>query len=246
VIKEAKTWTAAAACAVQRGGFLVQINDQAEQTAVYNGILSASIASNYGPVADGGGASYIWTGGTDNAVEGTWRWDGDNNSSGTIFWTGQGAAGAGGGTVAVGQFVNWGGKSTSTIQEPDDFNSNQDAAAIALGAWPYGIAGEWNDISSTNAIFYVVEYASGVGLKENVAVTQVNIFPNPIKEKMQISSLAEVRRCDVKSLDGKLIATYIVGKGSEGIDLTSIPKGVYLIDIITANNNTITKKIVKE
>ena len=35
VVKENKTWTAAAACAVQRGGYLVEINDVVEQDTLF-------------------------------------------------------------------------------------------------------------------------------------------------------------------------------------------------------------------
>jgi len=38
VVKELKTWTQAASCAVSDGGHLAEINSLAENTAVYNGI----------------------------------------------------------------------------------------------------------------------------------------------------------------------------------------------------------------
>lgn len=171
VVKEMKNWTTAAACAVERGGYLVQIDDQAEQNQIFSQITTAGISSTYTQVVDGGGTAYVWIGATDKFTEGTWKWDGTNSNSGTNFWNGQGAAGTGGGSAVSNAFVNWGGKSTGTINEPDNYfyQTDQDAAAIALTEWPYGapqiywygIASEWNDIAISNTIYYIIEKNSG-------------------------------------------------------------------------------------
>jgi len=68
VVKELKNWTDANACAVERGGYLVAIETAAEKDFIMGQLMlstAANIAPNYHPVTDGGGASYIWTGGTD-------------------------------------------------------------------------------------------------------------------------------------------------------------------------------------
>lgn len=246
VVKEAKTWTAAAACAVQRGGSLVEINGQAEQAAVYNAIVASGITANYSPVGDGGGASYVWIGATDKFNEGTWKWDGNNDNIGSNFWNGQGLAGAGNGTVVLSQFINWGGKSNSSIQEPDDFNSNQDGAAMAVSAWPYGIAGEWNDIALTNSIYYVIEYNNTLGIRSNEQLASLQIFPNPTKEKIEVTSTIEIKKIEVRAVDGKIVRAVNAVKKIEIIDLTGLTNGIYFVDVTTKDNSVITKKIVKE
>jgi|688.fasta_scaffold14270_4 hypothetical protein len=165
VVKELKTWTQAASCAVSDGGHLAEINSLAENTAVYNGILAAGVSSVYASVNDGGGIAYVWIGASDIAVEGTWRWDGDNNNSGINFWNGQGAAGNNIGSIVGGNYNNWGRQyGTGPQMEPDDFSSNQDVCAMALNGWPlgsggfYGVSGQWNDINQNNSLFYVIEY----------------------------------------------------------------------------------------
>jgi hypothetical protein len=159
VVKEKKTWTAAAADAFSRGGYLVEIEDQAEQNAVYAGIRASGVPTNYVAVPDGGGAAYLWIGAADY-TEGTWVWNGDNQSGNApVFWLGDKK-----GAALVGAFVNWGGKSTGTFNEPDNYTDSsvapngQDAAAIAISNWPYGKAGEWNDLALSNALYYVVEF----------------------------------------------------------------------------------------
>ena len=92
VIKELKNWADAANCAAARGGYLVEINNAAEQTAVFNSISAAGVSSTYTTVSSGGGIAYVWIGGTDKNTEGTWLWDGNNTNSGINFWNGEGAA----------------------------------------------------------------------------------------------------------------------------------------------------------
>jgi hypothetical protein len=165
VVKELRTWTQAASCAVSDGGHLAEINSLGENTAVYNGILAAGVSSVYTSVNDGGGVAYVWIGASDIATEGTWLWDGDNNNSGIHFWTGQGAAGNNIGSIVGSNYNNWGRQfGTGPQMEPDNFQQNQDAAAIALNGWPlnsggfYGVSGQWNDINQNNTLFYVIEY----------------------------------------------------------------------------------------
>lgn len=188
VVKEMKTWANAAACAVQRGGHLVHIDSQAEQTAVYNGVVASGVSSSYVTVNDGGGAAYIWIGATDKYTEGTWVWDGDDNNSGTNFWTGQGLAGAANGAAVANSFVNWGYNGAS-IYEPDDFMSNQDGGAMALSNWPFGSPGMWNDIIITNSLYFVIEYpvASGIA-PAGQGTAGILLFPNPASEKLSVNA----------------------------------------------------------
>jgi hypothetical protein len=167
IVKQSKTWVEAAADAVERGGYLVEIGSQAEQDAVYQGIKDSGIAPKYTTVNDGGGIGYIWIGATDRAGEGVWVWNGANKTSGyfPIFWIGDQTGGA-----VADSYVNWGGKSNGKFNEPDNFThpdvspNGQNAAAIGLASWPegssspLGVAGEWNDIAENNKIYYIVEY----------------------------------------------------------------------------------------
>ena len=55
------------------------------------------------------------------------------------------------------------GSGTETRQEPDDFASNQDAAAVCTSpsGWGNGNLGvqfQWNDINEDNQLPYIIEY----------------------------------------------------------------------------------------
>ena len=146
IVKDNKTWVDASAFAVDRGGFLAEINNEAEQNAIFIELGNASIIINNTVAPDGGGASYIWIGGNDIATEGDWIWDGDNDQTGNQFWMGTLA-----GAPIGGLYNNWG-------DEPDDFGSGQDGLGLAITDWPFGVAGQWNDVDDSNTLYFLIEF----------------------------------------------------------------------------------------
>ncbi len=155
LIKTPVTWSDAAADAVSRqmyglSGALARIDDEAENTAIFNQLDSAIGLGEFDSTkaVDGGGASYVWIGASDQLVEGDWLWDGDNDNTGDKFWEGGRYGSAFGGL-----YSNWG-----RPREPDNYLGQQHAAGIALNGWPYGVAGEWNDVTPSNTLYYLVEF----------------------------------------------------------------------------------------
>ncbi len=244
IVKELKTWALASACAVSRGGYLVHIDNLAEQTAVYNAIVASGISSSYHPVSDGGGSSYVWIGATDKNTEGVWLWDGNNDNVGTNFWNGQGLAGAGTGSVVGSNYVNFGGKSVSGINEPDDYMSNQDCAGICLGSWPYGIAGEWNDIAATNTLYYIIEYAPvATSISEPTNKLEINAYPNPVSSQLTIEG--RFSAVTLTNIDGKRVNVAILKADNKMlVDMSHLPSGTYFLKCTDLLNNELTKQIV--
>jgi hypothetical protein len=255
LVKEKKTWVQAAACAKERGGALVQIDNQAEQDAVYAAISAASVSTTYASVFDGGGAAYVWIGATDRHVEGTWKWDGNNDTLGATFWQGQGSAGTGGGAPVGGAFHNWGGKSAGTAKEPDDFSSGQDVAAIALANWPTGSstpngkAGEWNDIYQANSLYYIIEKSSASVPDEPKPRRAVTIFPNPADNVLNIRIADNTNtsaKVTITGIDGRAISEKLYAPGITGIaiPIDHITPGVYHIIVERVGADTIREKLV--
>ena len=234
VIKENKTWIDAAACAVERGGILTEINDTLEQNAIYNELISnANININNTVAPDGGGGSYVWIGGNDLAIEGNWVWDGDYDNNSTQFWEGKSNGNP------VGElYNNWG-------NEPDDFNG-QDALGLSLNGWPLGVAGEWNDVDHTNALFYVVEHTAIVGI-DDIDLNNVKVFPNPVKDFLIIES-ANLDLNDViifNSLGQNVKAAKFNNSPSIKVDLSDLSAGAYLIKINSISGKSTIRKLLK-
>lgn len=237
IVKESLNWVDAAACAVERGGYLTEINSQAEQDSIYNAILLADIDTYRTIAPDGGGASYIWIGANDFAVNEEWIWDGNNDGIGVQFWQGDWN-----GFSVDSLYNNWGG-------EPDI----QDAAAIALTNWIYGDAGEWNDVYSTNELYYIIERDTIIETDSNDTTNRptnqkiVTVSPNPantsISINFNVSLLAQIRDVIVTDLHGKTIN--IIKTNFNNIDISHLPNGIHFIQTNLNNNHSIVEKLVK-
>jgi hypothetical protein len=168
IVKSLASWQEASDDAVAKGGYLVRIDSKAENEEIYSRLYRHITTAEFANTraADGGNASYVWIGGSDHDDEGSWQWSDDNNefSQGT--------------NPVAGMFTNW-GQAWGAAQsiEPDDWhNANlapdgQDFAAMAVNNplhpgsdlgnhrdWPWGLAGQWNDVAIGNSLYYVIEY----------------------------------------------------------------------------------------
>lgn len=247
VVKQMKTWTNAAACAVERGGYLVEINSSGEQAAVHDAIINgAGVSTTYTSVSNGGGIAYVWIGATDQQTEGNWVWNGNNDSISAAFWTGQGANGTGGGAAVNGAYYNWGGTSTGTAKEPDNW-SNQDHAAIGLTGWPagttnLGIPGEWNDIIGTSSLYFVIEY-DGVKINNNKTEKSILIYPNPAYDKINLKNIDGIASLEISNILGKKVYFNNTVTNNTTIDISSLGQGLYFVTL-TKGAETYTQKIL--
>lgn len=151
LVTTAKTWDLAEADAVAKGGHLAQINNSAENALILGKIREKVTTT----AAAGGSAAYAWLGGIELS-EGDFSWSG-----GGAFWNGGSA-----GTTVSGAYANWGRLPSSYGgPEPDNALGNQNRVAMAAEPWPVGAAendiigaaGQWNDLPSDQALFYIIE-----------------------------------------------------------------------------------------
>jgi len=237
VVKENKTWAEAADCAVIRGGILAEINDQAEQDAIYtelNTNSGISVANTVAP--DGGNASYVWIGGNDIGTEGEWIWDGGNAGSGAQFWQGTST-----GSPIGGLYNNWG-------NEPDDWNG-QDALGLAVTDWPLGVSGQWNDVDDGNSLYFVIEMPNTTGLVICYDWTEFAIYPNPAQNELHVmneTNGADFREFTIYDAAGKHIRTIdFQDEFVTSIDVSELEQGVYFLHILHVDGTIITEQFVK-
>ena len=235
IIKENKNWADAAACAVNRGGYLAEVNNQAENDAIFNQLALVGVNPDDTPATDGF-SSYIWLGGNDISVEGKWFWNGNNDATGTPFWQGTAT-----GTAVGGRFSNWG-------NEPDNWGGGvgQDGLGMAVIDFPNGAAGEWNDISHNNTLFFVVEFNPVMGIDRVTETSGITFYPNPAQDVVTITAGSTVTAVtlytlagqQVKAIDGNVLH-------NNQVPVAGLPAGVYIINVSLDDATTVTKKLIK-
>lgn len=239
IIKENKNWSSAAACAVERGGYLAEINSSLEQSAILSALISAAEIDVSNTVApDGGNASYVWIGGNDIASEGDWFWDGDNDGTGIQFWEGKAD-----GSAVDGNYNNWG-------NEPDDFGSGQDGLGLALTDWPLGSRGQWNDVQTSNTLYYVVEFDHTSAIVDPAIRNNIDVFPNPMSQQLSIQNKnidVDIKQVVVLNMLGQSVSSYpIEGKQSKDMDVSHLSQGVYFVKVELEDGLFFVEKIIKE
>lgn len=243
VVKEVKSWNDAVDCAIERGGYLVEIGSLAEQEHIYDSIVhGANVALDYTSIGNGGGSAYIWIGASDTDTEGQWVWDGNHDGTSTLFWTGEGANGANDGAAVGGTYINWGGTAQGAANEPDDYGSGQDAGAICLTGWPAGTTmlgdtGEWNDIQATSLCYFVIEYDYLLGVNEPQETLPV-VFPNPANNEAYIQ-LPDAYKGEIVIIhsSGKQVFSCVADENLLQIDMTEWASGIYFIVFTESSSN---------
>ncbi len=107
---------------------------------------------------------------------------------------------------------------------------------ISDGNFLYGMT-RYGGTNNSGVIF---KYGLVTGITETNNNTVINIYPNPTTGKITIQA-EEIERIEIMDLQGK--AVYI-GKETK-IDLSTQPKGIYIIKVIT-DKQTITRKVIRQ
>ena len=79
----------------------------------------------------------------------------------------------------------------------------------------------------------------------NVKQDQIRIYPNPVKDILNIDLKSDKGSVKIFDLTGKVVKTADLNK-SGTIDVSQLTKGMYLVEIILNGNAKVTKKIIKE
>ena len=236
VVKENKSWTDASNCAVSRGGYLAEINDEAEQTAIFNE-LTANSDITITDTQNQFGTASIWLGGSDAGTEGDWIWDGNNDGTGPQFWSG-----TSNGDPVDGLYTNWG----TSPAEPDN-SGGQDYLTIIIKptAVNYGL---WNDLISTNTIYYLIEYDSTVSIENLELKENVRVYPNPFSTGINIenSTSDPIKKITVLNLMGPEVKTMEFSEVVNAkIAVADLESGMYILNIHFENGELTSQKILK-
>lgn len=82
----------------------------------------------------------------------------------------------------------------------------------------------------------------------NVIKSEVAIYPNPVKDMLNIQLPSNMKGgvAHIYDLSGKLIKTEQIKTGVTSLQVSSINKGVYIVDIKLNDGTKVTKKFIKE
>ena len=215
VISEPMSWSDAKEYASAKSGALVKIETFQEQI-----FLRSLMKDTITTAADGGGAKYFWLGGSDAQIEGSWKWA-DGSEISALSITTNDLWGKGQGFEAG-------------LSEPDNFMENQHCLAMGLESWPagatdseaFGSAGQWNDISCSNKLNFVIEYDVSANYEDGAL--NVNYFSAEDKNYralFQLSPCAKVCLKLISASETDLPNSPLASNYSEGV--LSIKKLAY-------------------
>lgn len=106
------------------------------------------------------------------------------------------------------------------------------------------------DLSGNDRIFNTTidlgayEYNSTLGIDDIVLNTNsVKLYPNPVSDRLFFKSAEQVENISIYNVNGQLIKQVI--ETTNGIDVSVLSSGLYMIQIKTSNN-TINQKFIKD
>lgn len=115
---------------------------------------------------------------------------------------------------------------------------NQSFTPIVNGS--YAVIINYNGCTDTTSCYSI----NDVGLNEN-SDTQVQIYPNPVIETINLYSDFPILSINIVTIDGKLKYTIKdLNTQTWSFDTSSFPTGIYLIEVVTTNGRII-RKIIK-
>lgn len=109
--------------------------------------------------------------------------------------------------------------------------------------------------SSSGDVIYItsrpyLEFSTGIG-DDNDKLADINIFPNPFTDRLNIASgnpEEPVKSIRISGLDGKSLWSADVKNGNQDkhhIDASGFSKGIYFVSVIFSDNRQVAYKIVK-
>lgn len=103
---------------------------------------------------------------------------------------------------------------------------------------------EWNDLSASNSLYYIIEYTAA-DLKENKASSTPRIAPNPAENLIRIET-EHVTSFVVTDSNGAIISEYENFDASEfELDISEYQLGVYFFSFKMLDAQVLSEKFVK-
>ncbi|MDR0812129.1 MAG: T9SS type A sorting domain-containing protein, partial [Paludibacter sp.] len=90
--------------------------------------------------------------------------------------------------------------------------------------------GYYSDIGEYLDVFVDIDIENANGTNTANANT-LKLYPNPAVENIAVEGLAGGETISVSDLNGKVVARYIAGRGTQNISVADLSSGVYLLTV---------------
>ncbi|MDR1876013.1 MAG: T9SS type A sorting domain-containing protein [Flavobacteriaceae bacterium] len=162
------------------------------------------------------------------------------------------------GHIGVLCLVSTGGDATFPIEIDGDVNCEIFSETIPAGIVPVGAtftfailnfgapADPNEEIDWFLTIDDIVLSQASLGVDDVTSVNEesVAVYPNPVKDILNIKSEKEVSDITIYSIEGKLVKHSKVS--GDTVDVSSLGKGVYLLNITLKDGEKVSRKFIKE
>ena len=143
-----------------------------------------------------------------------------------------------------------GGGSSGVVVVQGDLNASKDVTVKFSATGNYRVTLNVTNEFGNDEVSKAIINVSTVGIAEIASQDNIVIFPNPVNTgDLNIalnSGSFENTRVNLVSLDGRVLSSHVVDNGfSTNIDVSSIPSGIYLIQLYD-NTGMMTKRVVIE
>jgi Secretion system C-terminal sorting domain len=93
----------------------------------------------------------------------------------------------------------------------------------------------WSQTASSNS-----PIAAVLSNRSSTQNPKIKVYPNPATEYIKLSQIVDVRKIKILSLIGSPIKFYDVIDTEEKYDVSDLPNGLYLVQLLDSSNKVIT------
>ena len=123
---------------------------------------------------------------------------------------------------------------------------NNDGSFMICGQSSSNISGDKTENSRGEADFWIIKHAATLGLEENLFNTEITLYPNPVKNTLQLSTQDKtIDQVNIYTITGSKVLQLEVDTVSPTMDVSNLATGVYYVQLYSGKNVAV-KKFVKE
>lgn len=150
------------------------------------------------------------------------------------------------------------GQSTNTITIPTQITSNNwsnvsieshhtigllsNGTMLTWGSDSYGVLGN-GSLTGNVVLPSIVDDCTSLNISE-FDITNIDIYPNPTKSILTVSSKSNIIKIEVYDLSGRLITSKNENSDTTSLNIDSFPNGMYFFKVLTTTGTSI-KKVLK-